>query len=75
MELRDINSYIERISAEENHCCHYLLIHEQYFYEDYRRCEPDYRERIFRCVDWCHRHGYRPATISSIAFAPRMNET
>lgn len=72
--LAQIDDYMERISAEENHCFHYVLIHEQYFYEDYARYEPDYRERVFATVDWCHRHGYRPATISSIAFEPRMNE-
>lgn len=74
VELADIDAYMERISAEENHCFHYLLIHEQYFYKDYVRYEPDYRERIFAAVDWCHRHGYRPATISSIAFEPHLQE-
>jgi len=74
VELEDIDGFMERISAEENHCFHYLLIHEQYFYEDYIRYEPDYRERIFATVDWCHRHGYRPATISSIAFEPHLKD-
>ena len=71
--LAEIDAYMERISAEENHCFHYLLIHEQYFYEDYFAYEPDYRERIFAAVDWCHRNGYRPATISSIALEPGWN--
>ena len=74
VELADIDGFMERISAEENHCFHYLLIHEQYFYEDYVNYEPDYRERIFATVDWCHRHGYRPATISSIAFEPHLKD-
>ena len=32
------------------------------------------RERVFRAVEWCHKNGYRPATISSIAFEPRKQE-
>ena len=68
--LAEIDGFMDRISAERNHCFHYLLIHEQYFYEDYHKYEPDYRERIFSCVDWCHRNGYRPATITSIALEP-----
>lgn len=75
VELKDIDAYMDNILAQEHHCFQYLLIHEQYFYEHYVRYEPDYRERIFACVDWCHRNGYRPATISSIAFEPRLQET
>lgn len=72
--LEQINDYMEHISGEEAGCFHYLLIHEQYFYEDYAHYEPDYRERVFRAVEWCHKNGYRPATISSIAFEPRKQE-
>ena len=46
--------------------------HEQYFYPHYFNYEPDYRERIFRAVDWCHRHGYRPATLTEVALEPRF---
>lgn len=68
--LDEIDAFMKRISAEQNHCFHYLLIHEQYFYKDYFAYEPDYRERVFAAVDWCHRHGYRPATITNIALDP-----
>ena len=68
--LQEIAGFMERISAEQNHCFHYLLIHEQYFYKDYFNYEPDYRERIFTCVEWCHQHGYRPAAITAIALEP-----
>ncbi len=70
--LCEIDSFMERISAQENHCFHYLLIHEQYFYRHYCQYEPDYRERIFAAVDWCHRHGYRPATLTEIALESRF---
>ena len=68
--LNEIDTFMERISAEKNHCFHYLLMHGQYFYETYPLYEPDYRERIFAAVDWCHRNGYRPATITSFALEP-----
>lgn len=64
--LANIPAFMEEISAAENNCFHYVLVHEQYFYEDYERYEPDYRERVFATVDWCHRHGYRPVTMTSI---------
>ena len=73
VDLEEIDAFMENISSQEDHCFHYLLIHEQYFYEDYIRYEPDYRERIFRTVDWCHRNGYRPATISSVALEPAVS--
>ena len=35
-----------------------IMIHEQYFYSDYRAYEPDYAERIFAGCRWCHEKGY-----------------
>jgi len=70
--LRDIDGYMQALTEAENHCFHYLLIHEQYFYPHYFNYEPDYRERIFATVDWCHRNGYRPATLTSVALEPRF---
>ena len=37
-----------------------LMIHEQYFYPDYRAYEPDYRERCERAIGWVTRRGYKP---------------
>jgi len=37
-----------------------LLIHEQYFYPDYVRYLPYYREIVFAGVEWCVEHGYHP---------------
>jgi hypothetical protein len=36
-----------------------LMIHEQYFYSDYRAYEPDYRQRVERALDWVTQHGYK----------------
>ena len=70
--LDRIEEHMQRITDQENHCFHYLLIHEQYFYEHYFNYEPDYRERIFAAVDFCHRNGYRPATLTEVALEPRL---
>ena len=72
VELKDIDSYMQALTDGENHCFHYLLIHEQYFYPHYFNYEPDYRERVFAAVDFCHRNGYRPATLTSVALEPRF---
>ena len=71
VDLDKIDCFMDDISSKQNNCFHYLLIHEQYFYEDYYMYEPDYKERIFKAVDWCHRHGYTPATITSVALEER----
>ena len=69
--LADIDAHMEQITRAEGHAFHYLLIHEQYFYPHYFAYEPDYRERIFAAVDFCHRNGYRPATLTEVALEPR----
>ena len=37
-----------------------IMIHEQYFYEDYQAYMPDYREKVLTGVKYCVEHGYRP---------------
>lgn len=64
--LAEIDAQMDDICNKWDNCFLYLLIHEQYFYEKFCLYEPDYRERIFATVDWCHRNGYTPATITSI---------
>lgn len=34
-----------------------IMIHEQYFYDDYRHYEPDFEERVMAGCRWCHEHG------------------
>lgn len=43
-----------------------MVIHEQYFYEDYFNYEPDYAERILAMARWMHAHGYRSASLSEM---------
>ena len=34
-----------------------IMIHEQYFYDDYKNYEPDFEERIMAGCRWCCEHG------------------
>ena len=69
--LKDIDAHMQAITDAQGHAFHYLLVHEEYFYPHYFNYQPDYRERVFAAVDFCHRNGYRPATLTEIALEPR----
>lgn len=66
--LADIDAVLNARAEAEDHAFMYLLIHEQYFYPHYEAYEPDYRDRLFRGVQWCEEHGYRSSWISDFAF-------
>ena len=66
--LEGIDAELDKLKAAEDHAFMYLLIHEQYFYPDYELYESDYRDRVFRAVEWCEKNGYRSSWISDFAF-------
>ena len=43
-----------------------ILIHEQYFYEDYKYYLPDYEARMRAGIEFCIAHGYAPALVKDI---------
>jgi hypothetical protein len=45
-----------------------LLIHEQYFYEDYTAHIPEYAEIILTSAKWAHENGYKPSFLSEVMF-------
>ncbi|MCL2517433.1 MAG: hypothetical protein FWF15_02605, partial [Oscillospiraceae bacterium] len=47
-----------------------LLIHEQYFYSDYRAYIPEYAEIILTACEWAAKNGYKPALFSEVIFEP-----
>ena len=63
-----IRERLDAAALRADHAFMYLLIHEQYFYPDYKHYLPDYRERLFSGVEWCVRHGYRSVWVDDIAF-------
>ncbi|HWQ53845.1 MAG TPA: SMP-30/gluconolactonase/LRE family protein [Bryobacteraceae bacterium] len=59
--LDKIAPYLERIVSDPHESeVLELIIHEQYFYPDYRGYEPDYRARVERAIEWVTRRGYKP---------------
>lgn len=63
-----IEQRLDAVLQRKDHAFMYLLIHEQYFYPDYKAYLPDYRERLFQGVAWCVRNGYRSVWVDDIAF-------
>jgi sugar lactone lactonase YvrE len=59
--LDQIVPHLERVATDPHQAeVMELMIHEQYFYPDYRAYEPDFRARVERAVEWVTRRGYRP---------------
>lgn len=49
-----------------------VIVHEQYFYDDYINYLPDFRERVLAGVRWCVDHGFEPGFIED--YAATINE-
>jgi hypothetical protein len=45
-----------------------LMIHEQYFYPDYKEYQPDYREKVITAMKWATENGYKPSFLSDCIF-------
>ncbi len=59
--LDQIVPFLERVAADPHESeVLELIIHEQYFYPEYRAYEPDYRQRCERAIEWVTRRGYKP---------------
>jgi SMP-30/gluconolaconase/LRE-like protein len=59
--LAKIVPYLERIAADPHQSeIMELMIHEQYFYPDYRAYEPDYRQRVETAIKFVVDRGYKP---------------
>jgi hypothetical protein len=59
--LDGIDRHLERVASDPNQSqVMELMIHEQYFYPDYRSYEPDYRQRVERAIEWVTKRGYKP---------------
>lgn len=43
-----------------------ICLHEQYFYPDYPRHQPNYYEKLSTSASWCKEHGYEPMFMDEI---------
>ena len=67
MESKEIEQELEWFSHQyPDRSFMDILIHEQYFYEDYHHYLPDYEARIRTGIEWCQRHGYTPGLVKEI---------
>jgi hypothetical protein len=58
--VREIPAHLEKLAADPHRSeIMELVIHEQYFYHDYKAYEPDYRARVDCAVEWVTRRGYK----------------
>jgi len=72
--LEQIVPHLERLASDPHQSeVMELMIHEQYFYPDYRAYEPDYRQRCERAIEWVTRRGYKPVFYEEgfLGAAPR----
>lgn len=59
--LPEIPAYLEKVAADPHQGeVMELMIHEQYFYPDYRAYLPDFKERVESAIEFVHRRGYTP---------------
>jgi hypothetical protein len=45
-----------------------LIIHEQYFYEDYVNHIPEYANIVLTAAEWAYKNGYEPSFLSEVMF-------
>ena len=51
-----------------------VMIHEQYFYADYKRHLPDFEERVLSACRDLHEHGYIGAHITEVTAEPHLRD-
>jgi hypothetical protein len=63
----EVAPHLEKVAADPHQAgIMELMIHEQYFYPDYKSYEPDYRQRVERAIEWVARRGYQPVFYEDV---------
>jgi len=58
---REIVPHLEMVANKPKHCdVISVIIHEQYFYPDYKAYMPDYKKRCEIAIRWLTEQGYKP---------------
>ena len=45
-----------------------VMIHEQYFYQDYQRYQPEYEDKLFETFSFLTKHGYQSSFFENLIF-------
>lgn len=68
-ELDRIVPYLDSIRKNPHKSAYMdVMIHEQYFYPDYKDYQPDFREKVLTTIRWVTDNGYQPAFLSECLF-------
>lgn len=43
-----------------------LMIHEQYFYKDYKAYQPDFKDKIIKAIDFLVKNDYHSVFLDSV---------
>lgn len=57
---------LEQLACMKDRNCIRVMIHEQYFYEDYRRYQPDFEEKLRRTFSYLCANGYESCFFENI---------
>ena len=58
--LEEIVPMLEKVKANpHNFGCVEIMIHEQYFHEDYVNYIPEFREIVWTACKWCSDNGHK----------------
>ena len=57
---------LEQLACMKDRDCIRVMIHEQYFYEDYRRYQPDFEEKLRRTFSYLCANGYESCFFENI---------
>lgn len=67
--LEDIPTFLDEFQADPHRSGFVdLLIHEQYFYQDYVNHKTDYWQKVLAVVKWAQSRGYEPAFLDECVF-------
>lgn len=60
LPLDKIVPHLEKVAADPHQSeLMELMIHEQYFYPDYKNYQPDFRQKVERTIEWATKKGYK----------------
>ena len=61
-----IEEITEQLASMRNRDCIKVMIHEQYFYEDYRRYQPEFEEKLQSTFCFLCENGYQSTFFESL---------
>ena len=67
-KLENIIPYLDNVKKTFNPRYIDLMIHEGYFYPDYRSYQPDFRDKVMTATKWAVDNGFKPGFLKECVF-------